>query len=203
MTAALRDLATTRLASLCLNRRGRPRGFTFDDYLVRGGLILDLAVAGALTHTEDAVELDHDRAAEIGLADEAAAADEGETGLQWWLDWGSLGFDDWRGRLVHSGVWRLRPWSPWRPFRSFEDTERARTDADRAAGALPRRDGSESPQTLVVLAMGSISGLLGPIDDPPSWVMEDMGEAQWAGELVIERLTELRIRMRSIARAVD
>ena len=203
MTEPLRHLATTRLASLCLNRRGRPRGFTYDDYLIRGALILDLAVGGALTHTDDAVELDHGRAAELGLADEAAAADEGDTGLQWWLDWGRLGFDDWRFRLVEAGVWRLRRWSPWYPFQRFEDTERARTHADRAAGSLPVRDGDESPQTLVVLALGSISGLLGAIDDPPAWVFEDMGEARWAGELVVERLTELRIRMRGIARAVD
>ena len=46
MTGPLRDLATTRLASLSLNRRGRPRGLSYDDHLIRGALILDLAVVG-------------------------------------------------------------------------------------------------------------------------------------------------------------
>ena len=203
MSDQLRDLATTRLASLCLNRRGRPRGFTYDDYLIRGALILDLAVCGALTHTEDAVELDHDTAAAQGLADVAAQADEGDTGLQWWLDWGRPGFDEWAGRLMEEGVWRLRPWSLRYPFRSFEDTERERTEADRLEGRSDERDGTATPQTLVVLALGRISGLLGPIAEPPSWVLDDLGEGRWAAELVVERLTELRIRMRGIARAVD
>jgi hypothetical protein len=200
---ALRDLATTRLAALCLDRRGRPRGYTYDDYLIRGALIPDLAVCGALTPTEDAVELDHERAALHGLADVAAHVDEGDTGLQWWLDWGRPGFDEWAGRLMEVGVWRLRPWSLRYPFRSFEDAERERTEADRLAGRSPERDATAAPQTLVVLALGRISGLLGPIGEPPSWVLDDLGEARWAAGLVVERLAELRTRMRGIARAVD
>lgn len=199
----MRELAATRLAALCLTRRGRPRGLTYDDHLVRGALILDLAVRGALTHTDDAVELDHARAAAHGLADVAAEVDEGDTGLQWWLDRGRLGFEDWRGRLVDAGVWRLRPWSLRSPMQSFEDTERPRTDADREAGRRLVRTGTEAPETLVVLALGSISGVFGAIHDPPQWVLEDLGEARWAGELVVERLTDLRVRMRSIGRAVD
>jgi hypothetical protein len=203
VTDPVRDLATTRLAALCLSRRGRPRGLTYDDHLVRGALILDLALCGSLAHTEDAVELDHGIAVAHGLADVAAEADEGDTGLQWWLDWGRLAFDDWAGRLVRADVWRLRPWSLRYPLRSFEDTERERTEADRRAGRSPVRDGTATPQTLAVFALGRISGLLGPIAGPPSWVLEDLGDARWAGELVVERLTELRIRMRSIGRAVD
>jgi hypothetical protein len=38
VTEPLRDLATTRPATLCLTRRGRPRGFGYDDHLVRGAL---------------------------------------------------------------------------------------------------------------------------------------------------------------------
>ena len=203
MTTPLRDLAATRLASLCLSRRGRPRGLTYDDHLVRGALILDLAVCGALAHTDDAVELDHELAAAHGLADVAAEADEGDTGLQWWLDWGRLGFDEWAGRLVQADVWRLRPWSLRYPFQSFEDTEQQRTESDRAAARISVRDRTETPQRLVVLALGATSGLLGSIAEPPSWVLDDLGEARWAGELVVERLTELRVRMRSIGRAVD
>ena len=203
MTGPVRDLVATRAAALCLSRRGRPRGLTYDDHLVRGALILDLALCGALTHTDDAVELDHGRAAELGLAEVAAEVDEGDTGLQWWLDWGRLGFEDWRARLVDTGIWRLRPWSLRYPFRSFEDTERARTDADRAAGRKPTRDAGASPETLAVRAIGATSGLFGKIQDPPSWVLDDLGDARWAAELVVERLTELRIRMRSIGRAVD
>jgi hypothetical protein len=199
----LRDLATTRLAALCLNRRGRPRGLTFDDHVVRGGLILDLALGGALTQTDDAVELDHAVAAAHGLADVAAQADEGDISLQRWLDWGELGFDEWAGTLTAAGIWRLRPWSLRYPLRSFEDSERQRTDADRAAGHPAARTEATTPTTLAVLAVGSVSGLLGKIAAPPSWVLADFGEARWAGELVVDRLTELRVRMRAIGRAVD
>jgi len=199
----VRDLVATRVAALCLSRRGRPRGLTYDDHLVRGALVLDLAVCGALSHTHDAVELDHARAAAHGLADVAAEVDEGDTGLEWWLDWGGLSFEDWRVRLVDAGIWRLRPWSLRHPLRSFEDTERERTQADRLLGRESVRDGTATPETLAVLALGSTSGLFGAVGDPPSWVLEDLGEARWAGELVVERLTYLRIRMRSIGRAVD
>lgn len=199
----MRDLATTRLAALCLSRRGRPRGLTYDDHLVRGALILDLAVRGVLDHAADSVFLDHGRAAAHGLADVAAEADEGDTGLEWWLDHGRTGFEEWRARLVEAGIWRLRPWTPWYPVRSFEDTERDRTEADRARGRRPVRTGTETPETLVVLALGPTSGLLGPIREPEQWVLDDLGDARWAAELVVDRLTELRVRMRAIGRAVD
>ncbi len=203
MTSPLRDLAATRLAALCLNRRGRPRDLTFDDHLVRGALIVDLALCGALTHTEDAVELDHQRAAARGLAAVAAEADEGDSSLLDWLDRGALGFDEWAGTLVAAGVWRLRPWSLRYPMRSFADGERERTEADRAAGRAPVRAEGTSGQTLAVLAVGSVSGLFGRIAEPAGWVLDDLGDARWAAELVVDRLTELRVRMRAIGRAVD
>jgi hypothetical protein len=199
----LTDLAATRLAALCLNRRGRPRGLTFDDHVVRGGLILDLALCGALVHTEDAVEMDHERAAAAGLADVAAQADEGDGSLQDWLDWGALGFDEWVGRLVQAGVWRLLPWSPLRPFRSYDDGDPARTEADRARGRTGEPGAGASRQTLAVLAVGKVSALSGKLGQPPSWVLAGLGEAQWAGELVVERLTELRSRMRTNGHALD
>jgi hypothetical protein len=202
MTDPLHDLVTTRLASLCLNRRGRPRGLTFDDHLVRAGLIMDLALCGALTHTADAVELDHDRAAAHGLAEAAAEADEGDTSLLDWLDRGALGFDEWAARLVDAGVWYLRPWSLRYPLRSFQDTRRERTDADRAAGRSPAREGTSAP-SLAVYAIGSTSGLFGATAEPPRWLLEDLGDVRWAAELVVDRLTELRVRMRAIGRAVD
>jgi hypothetical protein len=202
VTDLLHDLATTRLASLCLNRRGRPRGLTFDDHLVRGGLIMDLALCGALTHTADAVELDHDRAAAHGLAEAAAEADEGDTSLLDWLDRGTLGFEMWAARLVDAGIWHLRPWSLRYPLRSFEDTRRERAEADRAAGRAPTRDGA-SAQSLAVYAIGSTSGLFGTTAEPPRWLLEDLGDVRWAAELVVDRLTELRVRMRAIGRAVD
>ena len=202
MTDPLHDLAATRLAALCLNRRGRPRGLTFDDHLVRGGLILDLALCGALTHTEDAVELDHQRAAAHGLAAVAAEVDEGDTSLLDWLDWGALGFDEWAGRLVDAGIWRLRPWSLRYPMRSFEDTRRDRTEADRTAGRAPVREATPA-QSLAVYAIGSTSGLFGRTAEPPRWLLEDLGDVRWAAELVVDRLTELRVRMRAIGHAVD
>ncbi|MCZ2818978.1 hypothetical protein O2V63_01360 [Modestobacter sp. VKM Ac-2977] len=203
MTEPLRDLVATRLTALCLNRRGRPRGLTFDDHVVRGGLILDLAIGGALTLTDDAVEMDHQRAAAIGLADVAAQADEGDGSLQDWLDWGAPGFDEWVGRLVLAGVWQLRPWSPLRPFRSYDDGDPARTEADRARGRTGEPDADASQQTLAVLAVGKVSALSGKLGEPPSWVLAGLGEAQWAAELVVDRLTELRTQMRSNGHDLD
>ena len=203
MSEPLRDLATTRLASLCLTRRGRPRGLTYDDYLMRGALIVDLGLCGALTHTEEAVELDHAQAADFGLAEVAVQADEGDDSLLDWLDWGELGFENWAVTLVEAGIWHVRRRTPWYPLRRFVDTERERTVADRAAGRPPVRTGAETPQTCAVLALGSVSGLPDLFGEPPEWTLAGLGEARWVGELVAERLTQLRSRMRSIARAVD
>jgi len=149
------------------------------------------------------VELDHGRAAAHGLAEVAAEVDQGDTGLQWWLDRGRLGLEDWRARLVDDGVRRLRPWSLRYPFRSLEDAGRARTEADRAAGRQPARNGGANPETLALWAIGTTSGLFGAAEDPPPWVLAELGDARWAAELVVERLTDLRVRMRSIGRAVD
>ena len=78
-----------------------------------------------------------------------------------------------------------------------------RVEGDRAAGRAPAQDGGTSPETLALWAIGTTSGLFGAVEEPPSWVLEDLGDARWAAELVGERLTELRVRMRSIGRAVD
>ena len=171
--------------------------------MVRGSLILDLALCGALTHVEDAVELDHDRAAAQGLARVAAEADEGDSSLLHWLDWGAFGFDEWAVTLVGAGVWHTRPWSLRYPMRTLLDSEWQRTDADRAAGRAAVRAEGTSRQALAVLAIGSVSGLFGRIAEPAGWVLGDLGDARWAGELVLDRLTELRVRMRAIGRAVD
>ena len=133
----------------------------------------------------------------------AAEADEGDGSLLDWLDTGALGFDEWAGRLTAAGVWQLRPWSLRHPFRSFVDGDRERTEADRAAGRPATPVEGATPTTLAVIAVGSVSGLLGPITEPPPWVLADLGDACWAAELVTERLTELRTSMRAIGRAVD
>jgi hypothetical protein len=45
--------------------------------------------------------------------------------------------------------------------------------------------------------------VFGRIAEPPGWVLDDLGDARWAGELVVDRLAELRLRMRAIGSAVD
>ncbi|MPQ99279.1 hypothetical protein GB931_15405 [Modestobacter sp. I12A-02628] len=201
MTASLAELVTTRLAALCLGRRGRPRGLTFDDHLVRGGLVVDLALGGALRQTDDAVEMDHDRAAALGLAAVAAEADEGDGSLLDWLDAGRLGFADWSSHLVAAGVWRQHSWSLRWAARGFEDLQHRRVASDRALGSAP--PGPHPPATSGVLALGRVAGLLGHLGEAPAPALDGLGDARWAGELVAERLVELRVTMRAIGHAVD
>jgi hypothetical protein len=193
----VRDLVATRLACLCLVDQ-RPRGLTFDDHLVRAALAVDLALGGALSEADDAVDLDEELAAELGLAPIAAAvATVGS--LDAWIEHGGLAFADWAQSLVEGGVWTPLPRAARHPVRRrYEDCVAPRTQADRALGRRPSADGA-STGTLAVLALGSVSGVFGDPRPPRPWLVPAMGDVSWAGQLAVDKLVAIGTTMRIAA----
>jgi hypothetical protein len=203
VSEALRDLATTRLASLCLNRRGRPRGLTFDDHLVRAALVVDLAIGGGLTESVTAVDLDTDRAGQLGLGDVAADLAAVGAPLSEWILRGGIDVEHWTHRLVEARIWTPRRRWPLAP--RYDDVHRARTDDDRAMGGLPWPERDRAVTTLAVAALGRVARLFGEpdpafdlpdVDVPDGWVITGMGDAAWAGSLAVGTLADLYAKLR-------
>jgi hypothetical protein len=203
VSGPLGDLATTRLASLCLNRRGRPRGLTFDDHLVRAALVVGLAIGGALTENVTAVDLDADRAEQLGLGDVAADLTAVGAPLSEWILRGGIDFGHWTRRLVEAGIWIPRRRWPLAP--RYDDVHRARTDDDRAMGGLPWPERDRAVTTLAVAALGRVARLFGEpdpafdlrdVDAPEDWLITGMGDAAWGGSLAVGTLAELYVKLR-------
>jgi hypothetical protein len=197
VTGVVQDLVTTRLACLCLVDQ-HPRRLTFDDHLVRAGLVVDLVLGGALAETDDAVELDEELAAALGLTPVAASV-AAIGSLDDWIERGGFGFADSARALIEGGVWAPRPRSLRHLVRRrYQDLEARRTRADRALGRRPRSEGA-TPSTLAVLALGSVSGLFGDPQPPRPWLVPAMGETAWAGRLAVDKLVAIGTTMRIAA----
>src|SRR3954469_16375795 len=97
-----------RVMGLCLDRHGH---LVDNDYLamaVRGGLLVDLALAQRLTQADDSVELE---LTPTGWPPADRALDELEgRSLDWWLEHSAVRLADVATALVAEGTWtRLRP----------------------------------------------------------------------------------------------
>ena len=205
MPATSDDMVTTRLASLCL-RRGRPRGFALDNYLVRAALVVDLAIGGALRMNDSSVDLHTDRAAGLGVGSIAIDLTEDGNTVDHWITCGGVSFRDWEQRLVKDGVWRPWPRLLPPPLRWYRDVHSARTAADRERGRRPRPGNDYTASTLAVLALGRVCGLFGPthrswdfqlsLPSPEPWVVAGMGDVAWAGALAVEKLVEVGNQLR-------
>src|SRR3712207_1091824 len=75
-----------RVSALCLDRRGRPSSLLICSAAVRAGLLLDLALTGRVTQTDESVELDAE-ATGFAPADRLLAAVDAEPdrSLDSWL----------------------------------------------------------------------------------------------------------------------
>jgi hypothetical protein len=189
-----------RFASLCLDRRGRLRDFAIWDTGARGALLVDLAFAGRLAHTEDSVTVD-ERPTGFAPADRllAAVAVERERDLDWWLDHGGVGMADLAEANVAAGRWTvgrrlLR--------RCYAETDAAGAERDR--GLDPRRPEPEwTPATAAVMAVALAAGAVEPPPDPPDEaLLERTGPVRWICEAVVDHLTWAHARNRTL-RATD
>ena len=196
----LRAGVAVRFSSLCLEPDGRLRDFAIWDTGVRGALLVDLALAGRLTQTEDSITVDGQPTG-FSPADRllAAIAVEPERDLDWWLDHGGVGMPDLAEANVAAGRWTVR-----RRLlgRRYAETDPGAAARDRALH--PRSPQPDwSPETAAVMAIALATGAVEPPPDPPDEALLALtGPVRWICEAVVDHLTWAHARNRTL-RATD
>jgi hypothetical protein len=173
-----------RVSALCLGSRGRPSPLLICSAAVRAALLLDLALAGRITETEDAVEVD---ATPTGFAPAdrllAAVVAEPDRSLDSWLDERRLTLDDVIAANVSSGRWDRRDLAFRRDL--YVDLAAEQTRRDLARSADDPLDGLSRADACVT-AIGASSGLL----DRKRGVPGDVPPALLTATRDVERLAE-------------
>jgi hypothetical protein len=170
---------TVRLSAFCLTDSGKLRSYDLWDVAVRAALLVDLALAGRVTHEEDSVVVD---ATPTGFppADALLApiVVEPERPLDWWMDRGAVGLADLVRDNVASGRWQRQLTLLGR---RYIVTNRPGSDDI----AQPDRDAA----TAAVAVIGDTSGItdMRP-GEPAAGLLEHTGEARWICEAVVHHL---------------
>jgi hypothetical protein len=206
------DLAhgvAARLAGLSLDPRGSLPDVHAPSDAVRCGLLVDLALLGRLTPTDESILVDPEP---VGFppADQLLAAMDAEPdrSLDAWFDERRIGLRQVAAALVAAGCWEVRTAGVLRRRRHL-DRERARTATD-AATTLADDPTGWRPEDAAVTALASAAGLLGttrtegwdrdppPVPDP---VLAAAGPARWLCGAAVEHLAWSRRRDRLVAGA--
>ncbi|WP_170861085.1 GPP34 family phosphoprotein [Trujillonella endophytica] len=195
----LADGVAVRVSALCLDSQGRLSDLLIASAAVRAGLLLDLALAGRVTQTDDAVEIDAEPTG-FPPADRLLAAVVAEPGrpLDGWLDERRLGLADLAAANEASGRWVRR--------RQLLRRDRY---VDRAADQT-RRDLARSPevggvgltaQDAAVTAVAAAAGLLdrrrGEPDEPSPGLLAATGDVRWLADHVTGHVTAACWRYRA------
>ena len=201
----LTDGVAVRVAALGLDGAGRLSDKLLVGVAVRGGLLLDLALAGRVESDVDSVVVDPTPtgfAPADGLL--AAISVERERSLDGWLDERRIGLRDVVEANAASGRWERRPgllglrarYTDRYPEQTARDV--ARNAADWPADA--------SPEDACVTVVAGASGLLDPEfhlpADPPPALIAATGPAEWLCSSVVERLRQAHARYRDQAGAL-
>jgi hypothetical protein len=175
-----------RIAALCLDDDGVLR---WDAYLaigVRGGLLVDLALAGRLEQTEDSIELD---SAPVGWPPVDRALEElnsldGQS-LDWWLWHSDLIPDDVADALVQDGIWEEagRQGLPRKPRFTERDPEPGLRDIALLEGGQAV-ESVEDAAVLSIIDAAGVPDLRDPVSTTPD-VLARTGSVSWVCELVI------------------
>ena len=179
------ERVAARVAALCLDDDGVLRWDVELAIAVRGGLLVDLALAGRLDQTEDSIELD---SAPIGWPPADRALEELGTldgqSLDWWLWHSSLGPDDVATALVDDGIWEEAERQAGPRTRRF--TERDPEPGLRDIDLLEGSSAVETVEDAAVLSLIDASGLPDLRDPvPTSADVARAGSIGWVCELVI------------------
>jgi hypothetical protein len=194
-----------RVAGLCRGDSGRLSEMLLCGTAVRGGLLLDLALAGRVESAEDSVVIDPTPTG-FDPADRllAAIVVERERSLDGWLDEKRIGLRDVAAANVSSGRWQRRS-GPFGFGRRYADLRPEETDRDR--GRRPVAEVDEwSPADACVTAIACAAGLLDPVhqvlERPPGEVVAAAGPAAWLCTAVVDHLLATGARYRAQAGAL-
>ncbi|MFW3171893.1 GPP34 family phosphoprotein [Geodermatophilus sp. CPCC 206100] len=168
------------LALLCLERDGRLTGTRWAGPAVRAGLLADLALAGRLTETEDAVTVDVVPSGDP-LADAVARELVGppDRSLDQVVQEGRPDLAEVARALVAEGVWEpLRPhW--WRRGDRYRPADPALSRAAVSA-ALDEAGPGSAPSLAAAAVIAGVAGLRGGrFDDIREDLLTASGDAAW------------------------
>jgi hypothetical protein len=194
-----------RVSALCLDRRGRVADWLICGPAVRGGLLLDLALAGRIEQAAESIVVDGTPTG-FPPADRllAAIGVEPERSLDGWLDERRIGLRDLVEANEASGRWHRRRLRFRRD--GYEDRHREQTERDRARDPA-RRDDGWSPEDAGVTAIAEASGLLiartrgVPLEPSPELVAA-AGPAAWLCRAVVDHLYRTAVLYRVQARGL-
>lgn len=201
----LSDGVAVRIASLCLDGQGRLSGQLLAGTAVRGGLLLDLALAGRVESAEDSVVVDPTPTG-FGPADRllAAIAVEPERSLDGWMDERRIGLRDVADANVASGRWQRRP-GPFGFGRRYDDLHPQATDLDRRRLADVDSP-SWSPTDACVIAVATAAGLedveLWSPGRRPDELLPATGPVAWLAGAVVDHVLVTGARYRAQAGAL-
>ena len=195
-----------RVSALCLQSKGRLSDRRLASDAVRAGLVLDLALAGRLTSTDESIVIDQTPTGFLP-ADRllTAVAAESERSLDEWLGEPRIGLRDVADANVASGRWELRRGllglRPRYVDRHHEQTAR---DLARSESAWPA---DASPDDACVTVVAGASGLLDRdfgLGHPPSAAeFAASGDVAWLCTAVAEHLQRAADRYRTEAAALS
>jgi hypothetical protein len=195
-----------RVAGLALDDDGGLPDDAYAAVAVRGGLLVDLALAHRLDQDDDSIELDPTptgRAAADRALDELGALD-GRT-LDWWLQHSHLGLDDLAAALVADGTWAPLPARPLHRRPRFEVRDTATVERDRALldRSEPVADPGADPSDAAVVAIAVAAGLRGGQAGAagPEDRLRRTGPVEWVCRVVVDLLTRARIDGRAVSSA--
>jgi hypothetical protein len=193
-----------RVASLCLGENGKLSDKLLCGTAVRGGLLLDLALAGRVESTEDSVVVDPAPTG-FGPADRllAAIAIEPERSLDGWLDERRIGLRDVADANVTSGRWARRP-GPFGFGRRYEDLRPAQTERDRGRSADDLQPWT--PVDACVIALATAAGLqdleIWAPGRRPDELLPETGPVAWLAVAVVDHVLVTGARYRAQAGAM-
>lgn len=190
------DSVSMRLAGLALDR-GRLTDDLVTGLAVRGALLVDLALRGRVTDTDDVVEVDPEPS---GFAPADRLLEVETPSLTELLRRGAVDQRDVAAEHLRRGSWTLR--RSWLG-RRYVDHRADRTRADEQA-LDPAPDGPRSPTDAAVAAIGSTLGLLAtPRELPDDELLAATEPARWVVELVVEEVDRALARGQALRGAVS
>jgi hypothetical protein len=182
-----------RVTALCLDASGHLPDSDYAAMAARGGLLVDLALAGRLTQTDDSVDLDlaptgwppTDQAlTELTLLDGRS--------LDWWIEHGRVQLVDVAATLVADGTWTQLPARPLHRKPRYAVREPVILERDHALVAQPHLVAGDADAAVVAIAVaaGLVKGA-GPIagDELPTRT----GSADWVCQLTTDFISRARI----------
>lgn len=179
-----------RIAALCLDSTGHLPDSVYPSMALRGAVLVDLALAGRLTQTEDSIGVD---STPIGrqLPDRTLAELDALDGrsLDWWLEHSHLDLPDMAADQVAGGSWvPLRPSGLRRRPRFADHGSSREHDLALLAGAeLP-----DNPEDAALICIATAVHVGGPPKVTVDDVLPLTEPVRWAVELVTDFIAEAR-----------